>query len=92
MDSYTRKNEIAKQKQQINQKLRSKLAMITKQTKETNKELGLDGTPLIQMVEEIKKANMDKAVPFECPDISMTRERSTGAIIAPQKYGNPLST
>ena len=87
-----RKNAVVAKKVEINQKLRSKLSMIAKAKKSNfNMDLDLEGTPLIQIYDLLKKEGEKMPIPFESPDISLTRDRSPCTIISHQKYQNPLS-
>ena len=42
----------------------------------------MDSTPLIQIYDNLKKYGDKLTVPFGSPDISLTRDRSPGAIIS----------
>ena len=68
--------------------------MLAKQKKTTtgNSDLDLDDTPLIQIYDRLKNEGSKLPVPFESPDISLTKERSQCTMISHQKYANPLST
>ena len=66
--------------------------MIAKEKKSNfNMDLDLEDTPLIQIYDLLKKEGEKMPIPFESPDISLTRDRSPCTIISHQKYQNPLS-
>ena len=47
-----------------------------------NSDLDLDDTPLIQIYERLKKEGDKLPIPFESPDISLTKERSQCTFIS----------
>ena len=56
--------------------------MITKQSKQINAEIEATDPPLIQIFDDLKRQADKMPVPFDSPDISLTKERAPTTVFA----------